>query len=478
MINTTPIDSMLNTLGDTSKTNAGAGSSAEKKTDISVIEDKLMAARTKLILDKPFLGALVLRLPLQHADPAWCATTATDARKFFYNAEFIAALKPSETQFILAHEALHCALSHFSRRQHRVKHRWDLACDYAINPILVEEGLMPPAGSLMLREYNHMSAEEIYPCIDDNDMSDTLDQHLYDKEDQFSEGSRDTSENPLDNPNKDSGSDGESEPPPEQDKKKDDAADKEKSEGASSQPPQDEEPAGGSSSKQELDPSAGGAPPPPPLDQKEAEELTVQWQQRLAGAAQQAQQAGKMSGILKRLVEGMLQPQLPWRMLLARYMSAVAKDDYSYTRPSTRRGDPAIYPSLKSTQINALIAIDVSGSVGDKEFREFISEINAIKGQVRAKITLLPCDSELTEGSPFVYEPWEEVELPATMQGGGTTSFRPVFDWADQQDQAPDILIYFTDGHGEFPQFEANFPTFWLIKGKHSIPWGQRIQLN
>ena len=35
--------------------------------DLKAIEDKLVAARTKLILDKPFLGALVLRLPLQAA---------------------------------------------------------------------------------------------------------------------------------------------------------------------------------------------------------------------------------------------------------------------------------------------------------------------------------------------------------------------------------------------------------------------------
>ncbi len=428
--------------------------------DIKVIEDKLMAARTKLILDKPFLGALVLRLPLQHADPAWCATTGTDAKTFYYNAEFIAALKPSETQFILAHEALHCALSHFSRRQHRVKHRWDLACDYAINPILVAEGLTPPAGSLLMREYNDMSAEEIYPLILDNDMSDTLDQHLYDKEDAFSEGGQDTNENPLDD------SKGKSDPPPEQEPNPGDASSNA------------DQPTDGDRGKQEFDESAGGAPPPPPLNQQEAEELTIQWQQRLAGAAQQAQQSGKLSGILKRLVEGMLQPQLPWRMLLTRYMNAVAKDDYSYTRPSSRRGDPAIYPSLKSSQINAVIAIDVSGSVGKKEMSEFISEINAIKGQVRAKITLLPCDSELTEGAPFVFEPWEEVCLPKTFQGGGTTSFCPVFDWAAQQDQAPDVLIYFTDGHGKFPKQEAYFPAIWLIKGKHPVPWGQRIQLN
>ena len=98
------------------------------------IETKLAAARTKLILDKPFLGALVMRLPMVQADPDWCPTTATDAKKFYFNPTYIDALSLDETQFMLAHEALHCALSHFSRRQHRVSHRWDLACDFAINP--------------------------------------------------------------------------------------------------------------------------------------------------------------------------------------------------------------------------------------------------------------------------------------------------------------------------------------------------------
>jgi hypothetical protein len=112
------------------------------------IETKLAAARTRLILDKPFLGALVLRLPMVAADPRWCKTTATDARKFFYNPQFIGQLSSEETQFILAHEALHCALSHFARRQHRVKRLWDVACDYAINPLLIKDGLKAPPGSL------------------------------------------------------------------------------------------------------------------------------------------------------------------------------------------------------------------------------------------------------------------------------------------------------------------------------------------
>ena len=430
--------------------------------DLSTIINKLTAARTKLILDKPFLGALVLRLPLQAADPAWCVTTGTDARKFYYNPVFIDSLKPAETQFILAHEALHCALSHFARREHRVKHRWDLACDYAINPILLEEGLTPPPGILHLKQYEGMSAEEIYPLIADNDMSETLDQHLYDKEDQFAEGGQDSSDNPLDH--EDQGN-----KPPEE------------------KTPQDK-PAGGnagqqekqnnSAGQQEFDENAGGSEaPPPPLEQAEAEELSIQWQQRLAGAAQQAQQAGKLSGVMKRLVDRLLQPNLPWRMLLARYMTAVARDDYSYTRPSTRRGNPAIFPTLKSAEINVLVALDVSGSVSDKELNECISEVNAIKGQMRAKVTLIACDSDIIEGYPQVFEPWEEVTLPDTVLGGGTTDFRPVFSWVSQQDKQPDSLVYFTDAQGTFP-VEPTYPVVWLIKGKGEVPWGQRVQLN
>lgn len=429
--------------------------------DLKAIEDKLVAARTRLILDKPFLGALVLRLPLQAANPAWCPTTGTDARKFYYNPEYVQELRTDEAQFVLAHEALHCALSHFARRQHRVKHRWDLACDYAINPILLADGLKPPPGMIMMKEYVGMSAEEIYPLLSDNDMTETLDQHLYDKENDPSEGSQNSSENPLDN------RDRQEEPPPPKD------AD-------SNTSPQQRDGSKGTSQRQEFDEQANGSgePPPPPLNQQEADDLSVQWQQRLAGAAQQAQQAGKLSGIMKRLVEELLQPRLPWRTLLAHYMTAVARDDYSYTRPSSRRGDPAIFPTLKSHQINAVVALDVSGSVTDKELQDCLSEINAIKGQVRAAVTLLACDAEIVQGFPQRFEPWEEATLPQDMPGGGSTDFRPVFDWIQQQDQPPDILVYFTDAQGIFPTLPASFPVIWLVKGKTRVPWGTRVQLN
>ena len=402
------------------------------------VETQLAAARTRLILEKPFLGALALRLPMQAAG-GWCKTTATDARGFYYNPDYIRALNLSQTQFMLAHEALHCALSHFNRRRHRVKWRWDLACDFAVNPLLVAEGLTPPPDCLVLKDYEGLTAEEIYPLLDRYDEDDKpLDEHLYDDE------------------HRDSGRGGAS------------AAQTRADPSGGGQPDDGERREGA---------GEGGAHRPPPLGYEERERLQAQWSRRMAGAAQQALAAGKLGGALARLVDHLLQPQLPWRMLLARYLTAVARDDYNYQRPSRREGD-AILPSLRSQQVNLAVALDTSGSIGKAEMQQFVSEINAIKGQVRARIVLLACDAQLNEDGPWEYEPWEPLTLPDRLGGGGGTDFRPVFDWAHRQSPPPDALAYFTDAQGRFPEREPAWPVVWLVKGRAKVPWGRRVQLN
>jgi predicted metal-dependent peptidase len=166
-------------------------------------------------------------------------------------------------------------------------------------------------------------------------------------------------------------------------------------------------------------------------------------------------------------------------MLLARYMTAAARDDYSFTRPSSRREQGgAIYPRLRSTQINLLVFIDTSGSIVDDEMSNFVSEINAIKGQMRARITLHASDAKLAESGPWIFESWEDIRIPDDFSGGGGTDFCPAFAWASGNDQAPDLLVYFTDAQGSFPESEPPFPVIWLVKGKSSVPWGQRVQLN
>jgi len=422
------------------------------------IENKLGAARTRLILDKPFLGALVLRLPIVAADPSWCKTTDTDMKKLYINTDYIQQLSIEETQFALAHEALHCALSHFTRRAHRVKLRWDMACDFAINPILIEDGLKPPPHILYLREYSGMTAEEIYPTLKDNENNadSELGQNNEGDNDQGEESNqgdaKDTEQQKLNSQQQDEGQDGKGQT----------------GEGEQASPDFKQ---GG------VDNDIQKEPPPVP-NNDEIQTLSAQWQQRLAGAAQQALQAGKLSQSMARLVDHLLQPQLPWRMLLARYLSATAREDYSYTRPSSRRGEPAIYPRLRSHKINIVVALDISGSIATKEIKEFLSEVDQIKAQVRARIALHACDTQVSDDGPWEFEPWDELKLPIQFKGGGGTRFTPVFDWVEKQEMRPDLLVYFTDAEGEFPAAEPYYPVIWLVKGKAPVPWGQRIQLN
>ncbi|MFN3593373.1 MAG: DUF2201 family putative metallopeptidase [Thiobacillaceae bacterium] len=420
--------------------------------DLTAIETKLAAARTRLILDKPFLGSLVMHLPLKAADPKWCATTATDARHFYYNPAYIARLTLEQTQFVLAHEAMHCALSHFARRGHRQKHRWDVACDYAVNMILDDERMHGPDDALIDAKYRGLTAEEIYPLLHEDPPEKTQDMHLFDNDSNEGGGESESME-------QDAGR-GQGE----QDKD-------ERSEGGGGRPQQQD----GQGSEPQQPSDVQEAPPQPPMD---PDKLDEQWKSRLAAAAQAARQAGKLSPSLMRLVDNLLAPQLPWRALLARYMMNAARDDYSFQRTSRRDTGAALMPRLYSQSVNVVVALDTSGSIKDQELREFLSEVDALKGQVRAEVVLHACDDKLCPGGPWRFAQWEAITLPEGLSGKGGTDFRPVFDWIERERLNPDLLVYFTDAEGQFPEREPQYPVVWLVKGKAPVPFGARIQLN
>ena len=407
------------------------------KEQLDLIEKRLVKARTQLMLDKPFLGNLVLRLPLKAAG-SWCKTSATDAKSFYYNPEFIERLDTHQIKFVLIHEALHCALTHFARRGNRKKHTWDLACDFAINPLLIKEGFHPPLDVPIFRQYEGMIAEEIYPMIDDNLDQEPMDQHLYD--DQNNEDSKDS----------DGGM------------REDNLTQQDKNQSGESKNNQS---------------TSSLAQRPQSLNPDEIEKLATQWQKNLASSAQLAQEAGKLDGEFAKLIDFFLQPRVSWQSLLSTFMSRLARDDFSYSRPSRRPGN-AILPTLRSHQIDIAVAIDTSGSISQQEIDEFVSEINAIKSTIRSSITLIACDDKIFPSSPWRYESWEEINFPASLGGGKGTNFRPVFELLNSLDNPCDVLIYFTDAKGLFPEKIPNYPVLWLVKGKESVPWGDRIQLN
>jgi predicted metal-dependent peptidase len=369
---------------------------------------RLAAARTRLILDKPFLGALALRLALIEVGAERCRSTSSDGISLYYNRAYIDSLDVAQTQFALSREALHCALLHFYRRGNRDPVLWQIACDHAINSLLIDDGLTPTPDTVFLPEFSGMTAEEIYPLLEHG-------------EQQQQTGRRDGEQDPR-------------------------------------------QPA-----------TLPGAQAQTP---GEREMLAAKWRQHLAAAAQMALQAGKLSAQMARVVDIFLQPKLPWRNLLAEQLSARARTDYSYTRPSSRRGDPAVFPGLRGEEIDLVVAVDSSGSIREQEIEQFFSEIDAIKGQIRARITLLCCDAEIGADFPMYFEPWEEFRFQPRLSGGGGTDFRPVFRWIERQDMHPEALVYFTDACGAFPEREPGYPTLWLVKGKQEVPFGARIQLN
>jgi predicted metal-dependent peptidase len=393
-------------------------------TDIADIQTKLGAARTRLILERPFIGALVMHLPLVPVAAARCETVATDARSIHYNPAYIAALTFAETQFVLAHEAMHCALGHFARRAHRLRRRWDIACDHSVNLLLMDEGLKAPAGVLANPDFRGLSAEEIYPLLPPEPADRTLDRHLFD----------------------------ESGPEP----------------GAEAR----------GAIRDENRPVRGrGVLAPRDAGPRERAELERRWQSRVVSAAQQARRAGRLADSWLRRVDGVVQPQLPWRVLLARYLMSMARDDYSFQRPARREGD-ALLPRLSSSELDLCVVLDTSGSIGADELAHFVSEVDAIKGQIRARVTLHACDERLDSRGPWQFQHWESFTVPREIGGGGGTRFAPVFDWIDAGHLRPDLLLYFTDAEGEFPRDAPAFPVIWLVKGRAKVPWGERIQLN
>jgi predicted metal-dependent peptidase len=126
----------------------------------TTVERRLQKARTALLLDHPFFGSLLFRL--KGRESRSIKTMATDGISLFYNPDFVDTLNAATLCGVLAHEVLHPGLQHHVRRSGRDPKRWNEACDYAINPILLDAGLHLPEGVLVDDRFSEMSAEQIY----------------------------------------------------------------------------------------------------------------------------------------------------------------------------------------------------------------------------------------------------------------------------------------------------------------------------
>lgn len=127
-------------------------------------------ARAGLIIDRPFFASLLLPMPISESEEI--STFATDGDSIIYNAEFADSLTLEEMTFVLAHETLHCVFDHMGNRGSRCPNKWNIAADYIINDILVNEkiGKMPKMGlydpALVVKGNGH--TEGVYKLLPDS----------------------------------------------------------------------------------------------------------------------------------------------------------------------------------------------------------------------------------------------------------------------------------------------------------------------
>jgi predicted metal-dependent peptidase len=106
---------------------------------------------------------------------------------------------------------------------------------------------------------------------------------------------------------------------------------------------------------------------------KQVAEVRIAVQQSLTAA----KRAGNVPAGIKRVAAETLEPQVPWREVLARFVDEQARHDYSWTRPNRRfLATGFILPSLWSPAYGRIVmGCDTSGSIAEEQLREVCSEV-------------------------------------------------------------------------------------------------------
>ena len=393
-------------------------------------DQRLVRARTQLLLNHPFFGTLAVRLKLLAGD---LPTMATDGRRIVYNPQFVQQLKPAELEGVLAHEVMHCALAHHCRRGNRNPQIWNRAADYAVNPLLLGAGITLPAGVLVNAEFADLSAEEIYARL-----------------------SQQTDRSSPEQPTTALSPNG----------------------GASPGAPRSEATEVGAAAGQ---PGIGEVLDAVDEDGKPATHASVERQQReWAIAAEQAirtaQACGREPAGIERVLNEERESAIDWRSVLRDFVAATRPSDYRWSPPNRRFVSRGLYlPSVERSGAGEMvIVVDTSGSIGPTELEQFAGEINAIAVDVEPeRVHVIYCDAavqsveEFPQGDPIVLHP----------AGGGGTDFRPAFEWVAEHGIAPKCLIYLTDLCCRSYPDAVDYPVLWVTDSHRTAPIGDTIRI-
>jgi len=433
------------------------------------VYQKVIQARASLVLDHPFFGHLALRMQLK--EDASCDTAWSDGQTIAYNPLYIRILSREKLKGLMGHVVMHPACRHHLRRKDRDAGLWNMACDYAINWILIEAGLTLPDGYLDDPALRGKTADDIYVHLKmerSRDRSDNQDRSV---EKEAMEAGEEVDVPDIESRSRHhrqtDASEGEEEEQEDAESLETEGSDKDQGESDQGDP-------GRSGEVRDAPPvkdSAGG------IGEDTTDES--QWRINLAQAASRARSMGDLPAGLARMIERLLSPKLDWRQLLNRFIQASARSDYAWMPPNRRYLHQNLYlPAMRSTDLpEVVVAVDTSGSVSARELDQFAAELSAILESCAQTVHLLYCDTRVARTETVGRE---DLPLSLVPIGGGGTDFRPAFDWVEKRGLCPLCMIYLTDlACNRFPQ-QPPYPVLWACAGEVEAPppFGQWLSLN
>jgi predicted metal-dependent peptidase len=392
------------------------------------IIEKLTTARIGLLLKQPFFGNMATRMRLIDASD-WCPTAATNGRDFMYNKDFVTKLSVKKLEFLFAHEICHAIFDHFGRVGSRDRMLSNIAQDYAVNQILVDERIGETITDVQIcydSKYRGMAWEEIYDI-------------LYEKADKISM--------------------------PELMKQLGDLLDEHINEDGHQ---------GKNGEKGDKEGQGQGG-----LTKEQAQQIRDEVKQAMIQSAAAAG-AGKVPAGIQRMIKDLTEPKMDWRTLVRQEIQSIIRNDYSFTRPNRKSmHSGAILPGMKeATTIDIACSIDMSGSIGEADATVFLSEVKGVLDQFEDfKVNLWCFDTEIYNHKEITHDNAHDL-IDYEPQGGGGTMFEANWEFMKEQGIQPKKFIMFTDGYPCGDWGDPDYcDTIFIVKGNTSAeaPFGQTV---
>jgi predicted metal-dependent peptidase len=401
------------------------------------VYDRIIVARVGLLLRHPFFGNMATRLRILAADD-WLPTAAVDGRNLYYNTQFFNAMNNKEIEFVIAHEILHMVYDHLERRGDRNPLLYNIAADYKVNNLLVKDriGEKPKIVDCYQDfKYDDYTSEEIYDELFEQaekngqelieQLGEMLDEHL--------------------------DSSGESD--------------------------------GSSDNGEEKDVNGNGVSKSRPKYSKdEIKKIKDEIKENVLSSAQAAG-AGNVPAGVARMIKDLTEPKMNWREILQTQIQSIIKSDFTMSRPS-RKGwhTGAVLPGMQFDEtIDICIGIDMSGSIGCTQAKDFLGEVKGIMDQYKDYNIKIWCfDTNVYNEADFSSDGDEDL-TEYEILGGGGTDFMANWTYMKENDIQPKKFVMFTDGYAWDSWGDPDYcDTVFLIHSHHDkniqAPFGTTVR--